>query len=146
MTVSASSAGSDGGGHDLSAATSSRRISSADWKRCAGALASARRMTSTRRGLRPFVSERELVALHRVQEFQERAPLERPLARDHLGSDDADGEEVAALVNLAARQLLGRHVAERAHHDAGRRNGLRLRHAGADVFGEPEVEKATASA
>ena len=57
---------------------------------------------------------------HRVRG---RVAVERALAREHLVEDRAEGEDVAAGVGGPAAHLLGRHVAERAQHDARLRAG-----------------------
>ena len=48
-----------------------------------------------------------------------RRRLERRAAGQHLVEHRAQREEVGAVVHLAAAQLLGRHVVERAEHQAG---------------------------
>ena len=60
--------------------------------------------------------------------------MESAPAREHLVENRAEGKDVAARVGRPAAHLLGRHVAERAHDDAGlgarggrRQIGLRAR-------------------
>ena len=74
--------------------------------------------------------------------------VERALAGEHLVEDRAEGEDVAARVGGLAAHLLGRHVAERAEHDAGL-GALRFRRQvggardgafGLRQLGEAEVE------
>ena len=50
------------------------------------------------------------------------APVEQPPAGEHLVEHAAGGEDVAAAVDPLAGDLLRRHVAERAEHDARRRS------------------------
>jgi hypothetical protein len=74
--------------------------------------------------------------------------LERAPSREHLVEDRAEGEDVGARVGGLALDLLRRHVAQRAHDDAGlgagarrREIGLRPRAAlGLRQLGEAEVE------
>ena len=76
-----------------------------------------------------------------------RVGVERALAREHLVEDGAEREDVRARVGGLALDLLGRHVADRAHDHAGlgargrRQVGLRSR-ALVDLreLGEAEVE------
>ena len=76
--------------------------------------------------------------------------FERLLAGGHLVEDGAEGEQVGASVGLLPLELLGRHVLERAHHRALRRermaHGRRMAQAawggtGWSLAGEPEVEQ-----
>jgi hypothetical protein len=53
--------------------------------------------------------------------------MERADARQHLVQDRAEREDVRPLVRRLALDLLGRHVAERSHHDAGLRARARGR-------------------
>ena len=76
-----------------------------------------------------------------------RVAVERAPAREHLVEDRAEGEDVAARVGGLAADLLGRHVAERAEHDAGLRargRGRQVRRLAALLrvreLGEAEVE------
>jgi hypothetical protein len=76
-----------------------------------------------------------------------RATLEGPPPGHHLVEDDTEREEIAALVHVRREQLLGRHVAERAH---GRSLACQL-HPGRGVrpgraLGETEVQHLHASA
>jgi hypothetical protein len=64
-----------------------------------------------------------------------------PLTRERLPQHDADGEDVRALVDLAAGQLLGRHVADGAHHDALDRQRGALGTLRRAQLGEPEIEQ-----
>ena len=50
-------------------------------------------------------------------------PAERRPPGQHLEQDRAGCEEIAARIDRLARDLLGRHVARRAHHEAGRASG-----------------------
>ena len=54
----------------------------------------------------------------RVHRLGGRVAAERALARQHLVEDRAEREDVGARVGGLAAHLLGRHVAERAQHDA----------------------------
>ena len=80
--------------------------------------------------------------------------LERKLRGDHLVEDGAEGEDVAAAVELLPASLLGAHVAERAHHRPGDRLGPAAGQgpgevggrrgplgAGLEQFGQAEVEE-----
>ena len=58
----------------------------------------------------------------------------RLLIREQLVEDRADGEDVAPVIDLRTRDLLGRHVIERAEHHA------RLRHARVGQARDAEVE------
>ena len=74
--------------------------------------------------------------------------VESASAREHLVQDGAEGENVRARVGRPAAHLLGRHIAERAHDDAGLgarggRGQVRLRpRSFADLgeLGQAEVE------
>jgi hypothetical protein len=48
-----------------------------------------------------------------------RFPAKRADARQQLVEDDAEGKEICPMVDRQATDLLGRHVADRAEHDAG---------------------------
>ena len=48
-----------------------------------------------------------------------RFPAKRADARQQLVKDDAERKEICAMVDRQATDLLGRHVADRAEHDAG---------------------------
>ncbi len=52
-------------------------------------------------------------------QLRHRLALERQSPREHLVERDAEREEIRAPVDLAARELLGRHVRRRAEHHAG---------------------------
>jgi hypothetical protein len=92
---------------------------------------------------------RRLLAQDRRHRLGAGGAFERPLAREHLEEHDAEGEDVRPVVHRVAANLLGRHVADRAHHHAGlgstsdHRRRRRLAAAGADrrdLAGETEVE------
>jgi hypothetical protein len=53
----------------------------------------------------------EAPVAHHEQNVEVVGRAEQPLAHEHLGQHDADREDVAAAVEIAARDLLGRHVA-----------------------------------
>ena len=55
-----------------------------------------------------------------VAELVERLALERALAVERLVERDAEGELIGARVDVAAGELLGRHVRGRAEHGARR--------------------------
>ena len=59
-----------------------------------------------------------------------RVAAERSLAREHLVEDGTEGKDVRPGVGGLAFHLLGRHVTERAHHDAGLRPGRSRRQVG----------------
>jgi hypothetical protein len=74
----------------------------------------------------------------RHEDVHARRALERDLPREHLVHDDAERVDVRALVDVAALDLLGRHVLRGAHEESGLRELL----LGplAQVLHEPEVE------
>ena len=62
---------------------------------------------------------RRLLPHDRGDRVARRVALERLLAGEQLVQDRAEGEDVRAVVDRQAADLLGRHVAHRAHHRAG---------------------------
>jgi hypothetical protein len=50
--------------------------------------------------------------------LRRRRPLECALAGQHLVQDRSKGEDVGAMVDWSAADLLGSHVTDRAHHQA----------------------------
>ena len=71
---------------------------------------------------------------------------ERRIASDHLVQDHADAPDVGAVIHVLAAHLFGRHVSDRAEHDAGLRpRDARVAaggHVGSDCnLGEAEVEQ-----
>ena len=82
---------------------------------------------------------------HRVAR---RVALERLLAGEQLVEDRAEGEDVRAVVDRQPADLLGRHVAHRAHDRAGlgvaaagaRRRARLLGRSRVDALGQAEVE------
>ena len=68
-----------------------------------------------------FVTERSGGSSFRIAAIVSagRVAPERALAREHLVQDHAESEDVASGVGGPGLDLLGRHVAERSHDDAG---------------------------
>ena len=62
---------------------------------------------------------RRFLAQDRRHRLRRRVAVERADAREHLVQDRSEREDVRALVRGLALDLLGRHVAERSHDDAG---------------------------
>ena len=84
---------------------------------------------------------RRLRVDHFLQELEIGRAAERSVACEQLVEHDAEREDVAARVELATRGLLGRHVGDRAEHDAGTRR-LRISRLARGLlgrFGETEV-------
>ena len=139
--------------------------SCAVWKRSSGSL--ARQVSTTRSSAGGVIGcdardRRRLVVHDRADEARLALAVERLLAGRHLVEHRAEREEVAARVRLAALELLGRHVLERAEDRAPRvsvlagvsdrrqrRQAPTAARGGARRLGEPEVEQlhaATSSA
>mgnify|MGYP000229841170 CR=1 FL=1 len=70
-----------------------------------------------------LVEPLEPAVAHHQQHVEIGRRREEPAAHEHLGEHDADGEQIAAAVELTAHHLLGRHVPVFALE----RSGLRLR-------------------
>ena len=103
-------------------ASSAKSSSRAVGKRSSGRLARHRRDDALdARGQRPARERRgRLVPQDGGLGLGDRPPGERALSGQHLVEQDAEGEEVGAVVHGKPAHLLGRHVADRAQHDVGR--------------------------
>ncbi len=77
-----------------------------------------------------------------IRDVGHRVAGERQAPGEHLVEHDAEGEDVGALIDVAAAKLLGRHVVQRADHRSRQRQ-CRLRRegiGGGRGLGEPEIE------
>ena len=86
----------------------------------------------------------------RGERFRCRIALERPRPRQHLVDHHAQREDVGAVVDRLPADLLGCHIAHRAHDDARTREGVGdlrglIGPGGADQFGHTEVQDLHAS-
>ena len=120
------------------AAIAARPRSPADWKRCSGALASARAITSSNAVGDP--GRRLADGGGRLGEVRPQLRLvalgrERRPAREHVVQDAAERVDVRARVHALAADLLGRDEVDRPHPVAGLRRPRVREH----VLGEPEV-------
>ena len=68
---------------------------------------------------RQLARERGRTPFHHAREHDRGVRSERMLAGRELPGDDAEGEEIGAAVDVAAAQLLGRHVAGCSRRGAG---------------------------
>jgi hypothetical protein len=66
---------------------------------------------------------------NRVHRLHGAVADERPPPGEHLVEDDAEGEDVGAMIRRRATYLFRRHVADRAEHDSGGRVESRHRRA-----------------
>ena len=81
-----------------------------------------------RRNLRGGRRGHRILLQHRQHRLGRALRMERPTAGQHLVEDRAESEEVGAMVDFAAPDLLRRHVTRRAEDDARlRAHGRRLR-------------------
>ena len=105
-------------------ASRSNARSCAEWKRCSGFFSMQCRTMRSRPGeMVWFVTERSGGSSLRIADIVSAAesPWNALSPREHLVQDRAEREDVRPRVGRLALDLLGRHVAERAHHDAGLR-------------------------
>ena len=119
----------------------------------------ARRLVAVGRVLGERLAHQRLdVGRHRVVEARQRLGLlredalgrlrhrragERRASGEHLVEHRPEREQIGAMVDLAAAQLLGRHVVQRAQHHPGHGEPERLRVIGRrrrEELGQPEVE------
>ena len=70
---------------------------------------------------------RRILPQNRRDRLGRRVAVEGAASRQHLVEDRAEGEQIRPLVGRVSFHLLGRHVAERPHHDAGLGAGRRCR-------------------
>ena len=131
--------------------SSARPRSCAEWNRSAGSFSRHRATIRPSAGEACSVARRELRRIrlqNRVHRLDRRRAGERAFGGQHLVEHRAEREDVGARVGLLPADLLGRHVAERAHHDAGLGQRLRPRDVRVLVdrlLGETEVENLDAS-
>ncbi len=83
---------------------------------------------------------------HRIDGGNPRITTERRRAGDHLVEDRAEGEDIGAVVDGLTANLLGRHVAQRAHGHTGlgqgrdRRCRPRVQRLGRRQLGDAEIQ------
>ena len=126
-------------------ASSANATSRADWNRSAGFFSRQWRMmrSSRRRNVGSRAGELGRVFLEdRRHRVGGRVALERALAGQHFVEHRAEGEQIAARVDGLPAHLLGRHVADRAHHRA--RVGHRRRRIVAPCVAKAEPASASA--
>ena len=79
---------------------------------------------------------------NRRDDFRARCPFERPVSCEHFVQNDTEGKDIGGRRDVAADELLGRHVADGSHRHAG--SGLEKcgRVVAADLaqFRQPEIE------
>ena len=99
-----------------------KAMSRADWKRSSGFFSRQCRMMRSRSGgrsRRARVKPRRIRLEDRAHRLDRRVRLERLPPGEHLVEDDAEREDVGAMIDRLRADLLGRHVGRRAEHHAG---------------------------